>query len=261
MPVTGDNILHSLFKLLFLTSLLTGASTLTHAQSDDGAPRLDHTMSIVGQGEHWVSPEVAEFSGEVITRGDTLAAARDGHPAIAAKVRSVIDGLAAQGLKLDSARYSIRETYPFQFDNSPNLTAADKAKAVYEATTSFALSTENLTGIADVISALGSGDLRIRNIHFTVKNERISLLEARKDAARDALDQANAYAEALGVFLVGIRGVTDGDASPPSGEYADLAILTGPDGRVPLSVVVPNQLRYGARVTIDWTIGSAPPKP
>jgi uncharacterized protein YggE len=217
-------------------------------------------MSIIGLGQHWVAPELAEFSGLVITRGDTLAAARDPHPAIVAKVRAAVEGLASKGLKLESARYAISETYPRRYDTSPNITAAEKEKPVYEATTSFQLSTESLSNLGDLVSELALGDLQIANIHFTVKNERIPLLEARKDAARDALDQANAYADALGISLVEIRSVTDGDATPPDYGQADLMVDTRARGKIPLSIAIPDQLSYGARVTVDWTIGSSTPK-
>lgn len=241
-------------------TIFAALTAAAHAQQyDSGSPRLAHTMSIVGEGEHWIAPQTAEISGEVVTTGDSLGEARDPHPEVVAAVKNAIEALAADGLVLESARYSIRETFPLQYDSSPDLTEAERRKSVFAATTSFRLSTENLAGLGDLISVLGSGDLRIQSIHFTVSDERLPLLEARKDAARDALEQANAYADALGIDLVEIRSVTDGEASPPSYEAADLGIVLGPDGTPPLAIAIPELLSYRASVTVDWTIGSAAP--
>ena len=244
----------------YLGTLLVAAAAsiipaVSYAQSENTAPRLAHTMSIIGQGQYFVPPEIAEFSVQVITRGDTIEEARDPHPVAAQSVRAMIETLSGQGLTLEKARYSIRETFPFQYNMSPDLTEAEKKKAVFVATTSFDLSTKRLDSLTDVLSDLATGDLLIDNIRFTVNNERAPLLEARKDAARDALEQATAYASALGIGLTEIRSITDGDATPPEYGEADLILVVGPDGKTPLSISVPDALSYSASVTVDWTIG------
>ncbi|MDB5588519.1 MAG: hypothetical protein JWP26_3489 [Devosia sp.] len=235
--------------------LAVSCSTAVFAQSEE-APSAANTMSIAGQGEFWVVPEMAEFSGSVVTKGDTLAEARDAHPAIAQQVRAAVDGLAQSGLRLETAQYSIREI-DLCGGGFRVLRDGEECteKPYFVATTKFDMSTANLAGLESIISTLAEGDLLVENIHFTVKNKRIPLLEARKDAARDALEQATAYAEALGVDLVDISNVTDGDASPPDYGEADLAIPTTRDGRIPLSIAIPAQLEYNASVRVNWTIG------
>lgn len=229
---------------------------LALAQTTTDTPQKPaRTLSIVGEGQYDAKPEVVELTGTVVTTGATIAAARDPHPETVAKVRAIIDSLAAQGLKLDSAKYKFEEDHPSQYDTSVPASAKEKDKVVYQATTTFELSTENLAKIADLVTALSNSDLQLDTINFTVKNPRLPLLEARKDAARDALGQAKAYAEALGITLVEIRSITDGDATPPDGE-ADLARPVREAGKPPLSIVIPDALTYTARVSIDWTIKS-----
>lgn len=208
------------------------------------------TLSILGQGEYDAKPEKVELTGKVVTEGQSVASARDAHPAVVAKVRSVIDGLAAQGLKLDSATYKIEEIRPSQDEET---TANVSTKTVYDATTTFRLSTENLDKIADLVSALAASDLQLDTINFTVKNSRAPLIEARKAAASDALEQADAYATALGITLAEIKSVRDGDATPPDGE-ADLTAGLHRSRRSPLSIVIPDTLPYTASVNIDWVI-------
>lgn len=243
--------------VLLVSMAISVSPTMAYAQSDNLAPRQANTMSIIGKGEHWVAPEIAEFSGKVVTSGNTLAEARDPHPEIVQEVRAAIEELTARGLKIETARYSLQETFPSQFNTS--IADSQRGKPIFVATTSFKLSTENLTELADLISTLAAGELQISDIHFGVSNERLPLLEARKEAARDALEQASAYADALGISLVEIRSITDGDATPPDYGSADLMVMVGPDGQVPLTIAVPDLLPYSASVTVDWTIGSMQP--
>jgi uncharacterized protein YggE len=250
-------------KHVFLLTLLVGTGIMpgiSMAQTaTDNAVRPARTLSIVGEGQFEAKPEKAELTGTVVTEGETIAAARDPHATAASRVRAIIDGLAAQSLRLDSANYSFQEDRPNRFDTSGTMSAKDKNKVVYIATTTLQMSTENLAKIADLATALANSDLRLENIHFTVKNPRLPLLEARKDAARDALDQAKAYAAALDIDLVEIRNITDGDATPPGQEEADLAMAPREAGKPPLSIIIPDTLTYTARVNIDWTIKSQAP--
>jgi len=240
--------------------VLAGTSALAFGQESTSAPLPPNTMSIIGQGQFWTAPEIAEFSGDVVTRGDTLAEARDAHPGPAQAARTTINELASGGLKLESAGYSVREINPCdpygagrQLNNPP---PCDE-EHYFEATTNFRLSSANLVGLEDLVSTLAAEELRLSRIYFRVEDRRTPLLEARKDAARDALEQAKAYAEALGVELADIRNVTDGDAAPIEG-YADLVMPT-PGAKVPIEIAVPDQLQFNANVRVDWTISRLAP--
>ena len=241
---------------------LVGSSAFAFGQESTPTPLPPNTMSIIGQGQFWTAPEIAEFSGEVVTRGATLAEARDAHPDPAQAARETIDGLAAGGLELESAQYSMREIDPcdpYGYARQLNDAPPCNEEPYFEATTRYQLSSANLTNLGDVVSTLAAQELLVSRIAFKVKDRRTPLLEARKDAARDALEQAEAYAEALGVELVDIRNVTDGDATPVEG-YADLGVLTpGPTPKIPIEIAVPDQLEFNASVRVDWTVNRIAP--
>ena len=92
--------------------------------------------------------------------------------------------------------------------------------------------------------------MEIGSFDFSVHDERAALLEARKAAARDALGQARAYADALGIELIGIHSVTDGEAQPMDGS-ADAVV----DISTPVDLTIPETVSYRASVNIVWTIG------
>jgi uncharacterized protein YggE len=245
----------SLRRAFFITMFLSLPLSPSLAQDETKPAKPAGTLSIVGQGEYDAKPTRADLFGTVSTSGKTAAAARDPHPAKVARVRAIIDGLAANGLKIESATYALRGSTPYENSPAGTVSAKDRRMVVYEATTTFRLSTANLAKIADLASVLANSDLELSSISFGVNNPRAAVLEARKNAAKDALNQANAYADALGVDLVEIREITDGEATPPSDEQADLAMPTRiPGEKIPLSLVIPDSLTYTASVSVDWTI-------
>lgn len=204
-------------------------------------------------GTYETPPTIGRISGYVETTGETLEAARDTHPAAVAKVRAVLDAQGAKGLVIERSTYRVTETRPYQYDDSPNVTAEMKESVVFESVTSFSLATSNFASIEEVVSAIALSDFVITDTRFGVEDERAPLLEARRKAALDALEQATVYADTLGLELAGIHSVVDGDAQPPDG-YADLGIIINADGTIPLSIVVPETIPFHASVDVTWMV-------
>jgi uncharacterized protein YggE len=248
----------------FAAAAAVCVATICAAQAQEQPTRVvpPNTLAIHGEGTYEVKPERATFSLTVTTTGAAAQAARDPHPAMVTKVRALIDGLASEGLTIERASYGFVEDQPNRYVASDKMTDKERNRIVYTATTVFTLTTENLVKINDMISVLAAADAEMSSVSFTVKNERAPLLQARKAAASDALEQAKAYAEALEVELVDIRDVTDGEASPPtySDGEADLMVMTPAGGAAPrqLSIVVPDTLAFTASVNVDWTIKAKP---
>lgn len=237
-----------LLCFLALSLVVCGSSP---AQEEARVP--SEGLAVFGSATYRVPPTIVRITGFVTTSGETLAEARDAHPAAVVAVRRVLDEQAANGLKIVRSTYRIVETRPYQYDDSPNVTPEMKEKVVYEATTSFELETSNFVAIDEIATAVAATDLLITDTEFEVEDERMPLLEARKAAARDALSQAEAYAEALNLKLVGVRSVTDGEARPPDG-YADLGVLP-PDGSI--RIVIPETIPFHASVYVTWDVALA----
>jgi uncharacterized protein YggE len=220
------------------------------AHAQEPSPSVSEgTMSIAGQGEHEVTPEVLTFFASISHNGDTAAEARTLHLAVMQVIRAGIDELVPQGLFVVRSTYGLRSDQPFRYAPDESLTMTEREKAVYFASTSFVFSIENLPAASTIVSRLAMTDLELSGFKFTVRDERAALLEARKAAARDALDQAGAYADALSLELVGIQSVTDGDAQPVEG-YADPVV----DTSVPVDLVIPETISYRGSVQIVWMV-------
>ena len=235
-------------RLLYFVSLAFAIGG--HAWAQEGERPSPEGLAVFGSARYDTPPTIVRISGHVSTSGDTLAEARDSHPAAVTAVRRVLDEQAASGLKIVRSTYRISENRPYQYDDSPSVTPEMKEKVVYEATTSFELQTSNFAEIDQIVAAIAGTDLLVTTTSFEVEDDRVPLLEARKSAALDALAQAQAYAEALNLRLVGVKSVTDGEARPPDG-YADLGIVTS-DPTV--GIVVPETIPFFASVYVTWTV-------
>ena len=209
--------------LMFCLVLLPPAA---QAQSETAAQPSG--LSITGHGEYDVAPEFLSLVGNVETEGFSADAILAPHFSVAAKVRKVIDELSGRGLKLVRQNYSLRSSQPNLYDNE--LPLQERQQRVFTATTSFTFRIDDLSSAPALVSELAKSWIGLGDLHYEVEDDRAALLEARKAAGRDALEQAEAYADALGLTLMRVRLVTDSDAQVVDG-YADLIDSTS--GRRP----------------------------
>jgi uncharacterized protein YggE len=103
-----------------------------------------------------------------------------------------------------------------------------------------------------VVSQLAaSGLFRINSVSFHVERERQALNDARREAMRDAREQAEVYADAGRFRLIGISAITDGEAAPTEIGQADLP----PNWTV--QIIPPAVVTFSASVNVTWRIAPA----
>ncbi|MGL4291202.1 MAG: SIMPL domain-containing protein [Phreatobacter sp.] len=234
---------------LALVMSLMSLAPAAHAQqpAQSGSSRGPF-MAILGSGSHEVPPATASLDVRIETTGATLAEAVEPHAAKAQAVREAIERLGADGLQLRRASYSSRLESPM-VPNAQGVVV--RAEPIYRAVTRFTLGTSQLDKLQSQLTQLaGLPDLLFDGVlRFSAADERRALLQARQAAARDAREQALAYAEATGVRLVEIMEITDGEARPADG-VADMPSLS-PGALV---FVVPQSLTFHSSVNIVWRI-------
>jgi uncharacterized protein len=82
----------------------------------------------------------------------------------------------------------------------------------YTATNVVQVKTERLAEVGKLIDqATQSGANTIQRLQFTVKNENATLAQALRDAATNAREKANALAAALGLRIIRIASVMEGE--------------------------------------------------
>jgi len=227
--------------------LLALGAWASGAEAEESAePTVGGAVTVVGHAEYAVHPQIASIAVSVSSHGETLDEAQRQTEQRMASGQTVLSALAPRGLKI------VRQNYYVQDRSPPRAQGSAATKPDWEATTSYQLAVGPLGDLSAIVGELVAGGFEVRNISFSIRDVRAALLAARKLAARDALEQAKAYTEALGVELGEIRSIADGEANPRMDGEADLPTRKGGP---PISVQVPDTISFDASVQIVWRIG------
>ncbi|HEY2069783.1 MAG TPA: SIMPL domain-containing protein [Rhizomicrobium sp.] len=206
-------------------------------------------IEMTGQGSVAVMPDQAMVTGGVVS--DAKAAA----DAVAANSRTmnrVVAALKAMGIP-------DKDIHTTRFDLEPQYAAADAKSgqprhiAGYEATNGVSVRLDDINRAGAVLDTLiAAGANQSVNVDFDIKDRKPALAEARKKAAQDALERAQAYAGTLGDALGPVLSITEGQ-----GDY----VMAGgarmkPQGLYSSSpvTVMASEQTVDATVTVEWTL-------
>lgn len=195
------------------------------------------TLTVRGSGQHEVKPDYAVLGVDVATPGDTIDKAATGHEARAGRASEALQKLSADGVKI--RRSGFRLTQELGRSNQPS----------FRAVTSYELElrpVERVNALVGRIAALGL--FEIGRVGWRADANAEALDEARRKAVADARAKAEVYAAAADMRLIGIVGITDGEAAPGNG----LADLPAPRS---VQISPPATVGFDASATITWRIG------
>jgi uncharacterized protein YggE len=227
---------------LLLVSLALPAA----AQEPSAEPHTGATLAVKGEGRVNVKPDYAQFFATVSTRGRSLSDAATAHEERATRALSVLQGLKAAGVEVDTTSFRLNQQFP-QAGRQPQ---EKPSEPQFVAVTSFNLKARPIDALNGIITKLASSGLfEVQNVSFLVDQERAALNDARRAAVRDARDQAEAYADAAGVRLAAVAEIADGEAIPVRADgYADLARPTY------VQIIPPATVAFTASVRVVWRI-------
>jgi uncharacterized protein YggE len=226
--------------LLFVSLTLPAAAQERQAEPPTGA-----TLVVKGAGRVEVKPDYALFSTTVSTKGRTLAEAAKAHEDRATRALSVLQSLKGAGLEITTTSFRLGHELPL---TSRQPAPEKPSEPLFVAVTKFELRVRPIDSLNGIVTKLAeSGLFEVQRIVFLVDQERAALNEARRAAVRDARDQAEAYADAAGLRLVGVTEIADGEAVSLLAEgYADLAIPKY------VQIIPPSTVTFTASVKVVW---------
>jgi uncharacterized protein YggE len=226
--------------LLLLICLVLPAA----AQQPDSPP--NGTLAVKGEGLAEMKPDYAQFHAAVSTRGKTLTEAAAAHEERATRALAILQGLKGGGVDIIETSFGINQDAP-AYGRPPSEKPPERQ---FTAVTNFDVRVKPVAVLNGIITKLASSGLfEVQRVFFHVDQERNALNQARRDAVKDARDQAEAYADAGGVKLIDILEIADGEAVPMSatGE-ADLAVARY------VQIIPPATVTFRASVKITWRV-------
>ena len=195
-----------LFYRLVLFCVLTAA--FAHASNGQPADKLPSLISVSGEGEVAIVPDLAILRGGVTTAAKTAREASEAH---AKPMTAVMTSIKAGGIADQDVQTSRLSLQPMH-DRDQHITGFQAANQV-------TIKIRDMGKISDVIDRLvGAGSNDISGIQFVVSSPSKPLDQAREAAIADARRKAEIYARAANVKLGSAINITEeGSAGPRPG--------------------------------------------
>jgi uncharacterized protein YggE len=196
-----------------------------------------------------VEPDQAEIDIGVVTQAkNALDAARENADKLA-RVVAEIKKVLGKGDELKTASYSLTPNYRYPQSGKPELVG-------YTASNILHIRTGTLANVGKLIdSAMQAGANTIHRLLFNLKDdEQVAQLQALRLASSKAKVKAEAMAEALGLRVVTVLSIVEGDRGVrpivmPQARAAQMEALSAP------TPVEPGTIEVRSSVTLTGELG------
>lgn len=235
---------------LFLGSaLICAAAVSAPAMAQQAPAQPSPRISVTGEGEVSVAPDMAIINLSVVREAET---AREAVAAGSEAMKQVLGALKAAGIAerdLQTAGLSIQPRY-----TQPGPQAKPQAPKIsgYSAGNALTIRVRDLSTVGAILDkTISLGVNQGGDISFVNDDLKPSLTEARKRAVADAMDKARTLAEAAGVKLGRILSIEEPSARPGLVPMGKLMRAAAADSSVP---VERGENSYSAAVTVVFEI-------
>lgn len=224
-----------------LSSLATVALLAGPALAEDAKAMI----TVTGEGQVAVVPDMATISLGVTVNGDTAKAALDANSAALA---AVLERLTAAGIEAKDVQTSGLSLGPV-YDYSSSSGGAQKVQG-YNASNMVTVQVRSIEQVGPVLDAsVTDGANMLNGITFGLLDPVPATDEARKKAVEDARRKAALYAGAAGVELGKIVSITEG------GSFGAPVMMGGAAFAKADSVpVAAGEMTVGASVTVTFAV-------
>jgi len=150
-------------------------------------------------------PDQAEIDIGVVTQAKNAPDAARENAEKLARVMAEVKKLLGPGDEVKTASYSLNPNYRYPQGGKPEITG-------YTATNILRIKTSSLQNVGKFIdTAMQSGANNINRLIFTLKDEQAAQLQALRLASQKAKTKAEEMAAALGLKMVRVLSVTEGE--------------------------------------------------
>jgi uncharacterized protein len=227
--------------------LAAALAALVLATAPAAAENPVPAISVSGEANVSVAPDLAQVEGGVTTEAKTAREASEGNNAAMGKVLLALKGAGIDEKDYQTSRLSLQPQYaPAQPNrNTPQITG-------YRASNRVTIKVRDVTKVANVIDTLvGAGANEIGGINFIVTQASKALDEARTKAVADARRKAEIYAKAAGVTLGEPISISEEGAAPPPVFRGKMAAPMAVNSPAP---VAPGEEQLSITVNVTWAI-------
>src|SRR3972149_4756229 len=191
-------------RLMILITALLLSPPLIHVQQSDKTPRPP-SVTANGEAVITVEPDQAEIDIGVVTQAKNAPDAARENADKLSRVISEVKKILGKGDDVKTASYSLNPNYRYPQDGKPEIVG-------YTATNVLRIKTGALANVGKFIDgSMQSGANTIHRLVFNLKDEHAAQLQALRLASTKARAKADEIAAALGLKIVRVLSVTEGD--------------------------------------------------
>ncbi len=206
------------------------------------------SIDVTGTAEVRANPDRAAIDVAVETHATTAAEAASENARLAQKIADALKAKLANAGTIQTGSYSLSPDYR----QKPGEINAHIIG--YTEVNSVTVETTALDRVGPLIdAAIGAGANRINSVNFTLRDQGGPRNEAIAKAAVDAVSQARALAQALGVKLKRVLHATT-NAQPRPIRFMSMAAPRMAVEEAPPTPISPGQITIPATVTLSYEI-------
>ena len=191
-------------QFLALAGVLLFLTPSVWAQQERARPRPP-TITVTGEALISAEPDQAQLDIGVVTQARTAPEASKENAERVARVLSEVKKILGKNDEVKTSGYSLTPAYQYPQGGKPEIVG-------YNASNTLRIKTRSLDLVGRLIdSAMQAGANNVNRLVFTLKDEQSAQLEALRAASLKARSKAEAIATALGLKIVKITAVTEGE--------------------------------------------------
>lgn len=217
-------------------------------------------ITVQGEGEVMVRPDIGEFSFSVLAEG---ADAAEAQKKSAESINAVLAYLKEAGVEdkdVKTRDYYLNPKYTYENTTCSPYSYCPPSNPVidgYEVSQTVIVKVRNLDKSGELISGVGEkGATNISSLQFTVDDETAIKAEAREKAIADAKEKAEKLAKDLGVRIVRMTGFWEDQGGYPTPMYdrayaGDAAVMNESGYKAPSMPIGENEVKSTVSITYE----------
>jgi uncharacterized protein YggE len=191
-------------NFLVIAAVVLLFTSTVDAQQRDSRPR-PRSITVSGEATISAEPDQAQIDIGVVTQARTAPEASKENADRLSRVLAEVKKLLGKSDEVKTSGYSLTPNYRYPQGGKPEIIG-------YNASNTVRIKTTSLDQVGRLIdAAMQAGANNINRLMFTLKDEQAAQLDALRAASAKAKVKAEAIAAALGLRIIAISAVTEGE--------------------------------------------------
>ncbi|MDP2855948.1 MAG: SIMPL domain-containing protein [bacterium] len=211
------NLVYLSLAAFLLVAAVVGAIWGWSVYKNANAPIGVSTITVSAEGKSVVKPDLAIINFSVVTQGVNPQNIQKTNDEKMAKAIAYLKQVGVDEKDIKTLSYNLDPQYNYSWCNSGESSIyCPPQLSGYMLTQQVELKLRDLTKVGEVVGNLpDNGINQISSISFTVDNDDLPKMEARKQAIEKAMAQATAMAKAAGIKLARIINISEDSLYAP----------------------------------------------